>query len=384
MAFSTPIPLSLYIHFPWCIKKCPYCDFNSHTLTSELPEQAYIDALIADFDENLPKIWGRRFSSIFIGGGTPSLFSPLAMKQLLQAIHARLPFHPDIEITLEANPGTVEQNRFEGYRAAGIHRLSLGIQSFDENHLKILGRIHDGTEARHAINAARNAGFENLNCDLMFGLPNQTMPQALTDLQTAIDQQPTHLSWYQLTIEPNTVYYNKQPTLPDADLIADIQAQGQALLAKNGFVQYEVSAYAKQNFDCIHNQNYWEFGDYLGIGAGAHSKLTDMSTQWITRHWNIKQPKDYLNPEKPFKAKATVIENKELPFEFMLNALRLKHGVPTDLFTERTGLTFETIKPTIDDLTAEDLLLNDPHRLCTTEKGFLFLNDVVNAFLSLS
>lgn len=381
MNFKQAIPLSLYIHLPWCLQKCPYCDFNSHAVQGELPETAYIDALLADLDSNLPHIWGRRLSSIFFGGGTPSLFSPKSLKRLLQAIHARLPFHPELEITLEANPGTVEQKRFEGFRAAGINRLSLGIQSFDPSQLKKLGRIHDEKEAVRAIKSATLAGFDNFNIDIMFGLNQQTQSEALADLQQALDLNPTHLSWYQLTIEPNTVFHKTQPLLPKDDAIIEMQQAGQALLAKNGLKQYEVSAYAKNDLQCQHNLNYWEFGDYLGIGAGAHSKITDPSQQKAFRQWNVRQPKDYLHKDKAFIAKKAEITDEAIAFEFMLNALRLKDGVSTDLFEARSGLDFDSIRKIVKKLQADGLLKQNDTFIKTTDLGFLHLNTLLMAFM---
>lgn len=381
MNFEKPIPLTLYIHLPWCIRKCPYCDFNSHALKGELPEQEYIDALLRDLDSNLDAIWGRRISSIFLGGGTPSLFSPNSLKRLLQEIHARLAYHPDIEITLEANPGTVEQQRFDGFRAAGINRISLGVQSFNPRHLKKLGRIHDEQEAIKAVHIAKRAGFDNINIDIMFGLNTQTLAEAMADIQQAIDLDTSHLSWYELTIEPNTVFYKTKPRLPTDTLIIAMQAEGQELLRKHDFEQYEVSAYAKQNRQCRHNVNYWEFGDYLGIGAGAHSKITDFSAQTIIRQHNVKQPKDYLHPDKPFIAETLKIKPSELPFEFMLNALRLKNGVPLALFEERTGLPPSSLNEKIQVLTQEGLLEKNDTILRTTEMGYLHLNALLLKFI---
>jgi len=378
---TEPIPLSLYVHLPWCIRKCPYCDFNSHTAPASLPEQEYIDALLRDFDSHLETIWGRRLTSIFIGGGTPSLFSADSIKTLLQQIHARLPFHPDMEITLEANPGTVEQQRFDGFRAAGINRLSLGVQSFNPGHLKKLGRIHDHHDALRAIDIAKRAGFENINIDIMFGLNQQTLAEALSDIQQAINLNTSHLSWYELTIEPNTVFYKTKPPLPSDELKIAMQTQGQQLLKNHGFEQYEVSAYAKPDQYCRHNLNYWEFGDYLGLGAGAHSKLTNLAEQTIIRHHNVKQPKDYLNKEKSFIAEKSAINEDELVFEFMLNALRLKNGVPLALFTERTGLPLSDISDKLETLTHDGLLEKSDLLLKTTELGYLHLNAVLLRFM---
>lgn len=308
------IPLSLYIHLPWCIRKCPYCDFNSHGVKDEIPEQQYINTLIQDLDEDLVEIEDRSLISIFFGGGTPSLFSGHAITTLLQEIQKRIPFQKDIEITLEANPGTVEQQYIRAYHEAGVNRLSIGVQSFQDDKLKALGRIHGSQEAQQAIETAKQAGFNNFNIDIMHGLPNQSVEDACYDIQTAIELKPTHLSWYQLTIEPNTVFYSKPPTLPDEDTLWEIEEQGKALLAKAGYEQYEVSAYAKQGRQCQHNINYWEFGDYLGIGAGAHSKITDPKSKKIERKWKVKHPKDYLNPNKPFVANKNLISQKKPSF----------------------------------------------------------------------
>ena len=287
----TPIPLSLYIHIPWCVKKCPYCDFNSHEARNEIPEEKYLKALTQDLESELPNIWGRSIESVFIGGGTPSLFSAKGIDQLLANLRERLPIRSNTEITLEANPGTFEQERFSAYREAGINRLSIGVQSFNENHLKRLGRIHGATEAIKAAEIARKAGFVNFNLDLMFGLPEQSVDQALEDLKIAIEAGPTHISWYQLTIEENTLFHHAPPILPDDELMWEMQQKGQALLESSGYMQYEVSAYSQINKQCQHNINYWEFGDYLGIGAGAHGKLS-MPDGEISRHTKYRHPRN--------------------------------------------------------------------------------------------
>jgi oxygen-independent coproporphyrinogen-3 oxidase len=363
------------------VRKCPYCDFNSHALRQALPEDAYIDALLADLEQQLPKVWGRRLTSIFIGGGTPSLFSPEAIERLLNGIRAYLPFSSALEITLEANPGTVEQQRFIGYRQAGINRLSLGIQSFQDDKLKALGRIHDSHTAKQAIIAVKTAGFDNFNIDLMFGLPEQTLSDALYDLQTAIDLQPTHISWYQLTLEPNTVFHRYPPTLPLDDDIWYMQEQGIQLLAQAGYQQYEISAYNQPKQQCQHNRNYWEFGDYLGIGAGAHGKITDFQQQTVTRYWNTRQPKDYLDCTKAFTAGERQLDIAELPFEFMLNVLRLSQTIPFTLFNERCGLPLEIIKPTLEQAQQKGLLTTSNYGMRLTDLGKRFLNDVVQMFL---
>ncbi|MFZ2320426.1 MAG: radical SAM family heme chaperone HemW, partial [Pseudomonas sp.] len=291
--FALP-PLALYIHIPWCVRKCPYCDFNSHAAGPTLPEQEYVDALLADLDADLGRVHGRQLSSIFFGGGTPSLFSAAALGRLLAGVEQRIGFAADIEITLEANPGTFEQAKFQAYRQLGINRLSIGVQSFQADKLKALGRIHDGDEAIRAADMARAAGFDNFNLDLMHGLPDQSIEDALSDLRIAIAQQPTHLSWYQLTMEPNTVFWSQPPTLPEDDTLWDIQEAGQQLLAEHGYLQYEVSAYARAGRQAQHNLNYWSFGDFIGIGAGAHGKLSSPSGQ-IVRTWKTRLPKDYLD-----------------------------------------------------------------------------------------
>jgi len=375
-------PLSLYIHFPWCIKKCPYCDFNSHTLRSDLPETAYINALLEDVNQQLPKVFHRPISSIFMGGGTPSLFSPEAISYLLDELNKRLDFSTDIEITLEANPGTVEFQRFAAYRTLGINRLSLGIQSFSDPQLKALGRIHDGQEARNAVLAAKAAGFSNINLDLMHGLPNQSVQAGLDDLKTAIALVPSHISWYQLTIEPNTAFSTKPPTLPHEDTLWELQEQGNWQLEKNGYRQYEISAYSQHAYRCLHNRHYWEFADYLGIGAGAHSKLSDENNQIIVRSWKHKHPKDYLAKKNNFVGDERPILAQELAFEFMLNALRLHYPVPVQLFEERTGLAFSILLKPLE--AAEKLALLTVHNdtFCLTERGKRFYNDLVALFLT--
>lgn len=381
MIFKEPIPLSLYIHLPWCVRKCPYCDFNSHTQTGELKEQAYISRLIQELEQQLPNIWGRRLVSIFMGGGTPSLFSANSIAQLLQEIHARLPFYPDIEITMEANPGTFEQEKFAGFRQAGINRLSIGVQSFNAAHLKRLGRIHNSDEALKAVAIAKKAGFDNINIDLMFALPQQTIAEALSDVQQAIDLQPQHISWYQLTIEPNTVFYKTQPPLPQDDTAITMQEHGQALLEKHGFKQYEISAYAHTDKCCIHNLNYWQFGDYLGIGAGAHSKITDLHKQTVTRHNTVRQPNDYLNLEKTFIAKQHNIDEENIIFEFLMNALRLKLGVASDLFTHRCGLPLQKLQHILQPFIDEELILADDKQIKTTTLGYNHLNTILRKLL---
>lgn len=374
------IPLTLYIHFPWCVRKCPYCDFNSHQLKQDLPEDVYIQRLITDLEQDLPLIWGRPIQAIFMGGGTPSLFSPQAIENLLSELNARLQFTPMIEITMEANPGTVEQQRFEGFRAAGINRISLGIQSFNREQLTTLGRIHDDEEAKRAITMAMNAGFNQINIDLMFGLPKQTIAQGLDDLQTALDFNPTHLSWYQLTLEPNTLFYKQPPSLPSDELIWQLQQQGQALLSTHGFKQYEVSAYARDNALCQHNLNYWQFGDYLGIGAGAHAKITNLNDNTITRYWKIKHPQQYLTQPNAIGGK-TILTDHDIAFEFMLNALRLTQPIPIKLFQQRTGLDISTIQAPLQLAQAKGFMEITAQEICLTQRGYDFLNDVTELFL---
>jgi putative oxygen-independent coproporphyrinogen III oxidase len=381
MKFTTPIPLSLYIHLPWCVRKCPYCDFNSHEAKDNLPEDLYVAALLRDLEEQLPRIWGRRLISIFFGGGTPSLFSPQAIEKILVGVNTRLNIGPDIEITLEANPGTIDESRFRGFRAAGVNRLSIGIQSLQDEKLKALGRIHDREYALRAIDAAASSGFNNFNLDLMHGLPNQSIDDALSDLRDALAFQPPHLSWYQLTIEPNTLFHYHPPVLPQDETLWDIQEQGKELLNQNKLNQYEISAYSAPDRECLHNLNYWEFGDYLGIGAGAHSKITDVDQGIITRYSQVKHPKDYLNPQKSFIATQQEINETDVVFEFMLNALRLAHGVPATLFSERTGLDLSALEPTLTLAKEKKLLVNDPTILCATDLGQRFLNDVIEMFL---
>lgn len=374
-------PLALYIHIPWCVRKCPYCDFNSHTASPVLPEQEYVDALLADLDQDLHAVYGREISSIFFGGGTPSLFSAEALGRLLKGVEQRIPFASDIEITLEANPGTFEQEKFVAYRQLGINRLSIGIQSFQQEKLEALGRIHNGDEAVRAAGMARQAGFDNFNLDLMHGLPDQSLDDALSDLRQAIALNPTHISWYQLTLEPNTVFWNQPPVLPEDDTLWDIQEAGQALLAEHGYAQYEVSAYAQAGRPARHNLNYWSFGDFIGIGAGAHGKLSHPDGR-IVRTWKTRLPKDYLNPTKSFQAGEKSLSNDEMPFEFLMNALRLTAGVDSRLYSERTGLSLDTLAEGRREAEQSGLLQVEPSRLAATERGQLFLNDLLQQFLN--
>jgi putative oxygen-independent coproporphyrinogen III oxidase len=373
-------PLALYIHIPWCVRKCPYCDFNSHTASPVLPEEEYVDALLADLDQDLAHVHGRELSSIFFGGGTPSLFSADALGRLLKGVEQRIRFASDVEITLEANPGTFEQAKFSAYRGLGINRLSIGIQSFQEEKLKALGRIHNGDEAIRAADMARQAGFDNFNLDLMHGLPDQSQDDALGDLRQAIALAPTHLSWYQLTLEPNTVFWNQPPTLPEDDILWDIQEAGQALLAEHGYAQYEVSAYAQTGKPARHNLNYWSYGDFIGIGAGAHGKLSHPDGR-IVRTWKTRLPKDYLNPDKAFKAGEKLVSLEEMPFDFLMNALRLTNGVAAELFPQRTGLSLDTLASARKQAEQRGLMDTDPTRLVASPQGQLFLNDLLHYFL---
>ena len=373
-------PLALYVHVPWCIRKCPYCDFNSHTAPDALPEDEYVAALIADLESALPGIWGRPVQSVFIGGGTPSLFSAAAIDRLLSAVRARVPLAPDAEITLEANPGTFERAKFAGFFAAGVNRISLGVQSFDDRFLRALGRVHDADEARRAVEAASMI-FGNLNLDLMFALPGQLPEDARRDVAAALALAPPHLSFYQLTLEPNTLFHRHPPPLPDDEIAADIEDLVVGMLGDAGYAHYETSAHAKPGYACRHNLNYWRFGDYLGIGAGAHSKLSFPDR--VVRELRFKQPKQYLDKAARGEAvqQSSHVSRRELPFEFMLNALRLTDGVPAALFAERTGLPLSVAAKAIDEATRKGLLEADPMRLQPTPLGRRFLNDLQQLFL---
>ena len=381
--FTALPPLSLYIHVPWCVRKCPYCDFNSHKSPDSLPEQDYIDAIIRDLEQEIPFIWGRTVQTIFIGGGTPSLFSAEVYERLFSSLRALLPMSHNAEITLEANPGTVEQQRFADYKAIGINRLSVGVQSFNAQSLTALGRIHDGQQAIKAVETAHKVGFKNLNLDLMFGLPHQTAKTAKEDMETAIALSPSHLSYYQLTIEPNTLFHQQPPTLPYDDPIIYWQIDSQQRMAKAGYRQYEVSAYAKDNQQCRHNINYWQFGDYLGIGAGAHGKVSDAAKQTITRRSKQKQPQAYLSSAGSSDVILTneLIHTKDIGFEFMLNALRLTDGFPTPLFQQHTGLPISHIDKALQQAEQQGLITWNIQRICPTEKGQRYLNSLIKLFL---
>ena len=377
-------PLSLYVHLPWCVRKCPYCDFNSHEQRGALQFNAYVDALIADLDFDLPLAWGRSVQTVFFGGGTPSLFPPDAIDRFLQLASARLRFAPNAEITLETNPGTVEHGPFAGYRKAGVNRLSFGVQTFDDGCLQRLDRIHSSGDAERAVRAAQEAGFDNFNLDLMYALPEQTLDMALHDVERAIALQPTHVSHYQLTLEPNTVFAARVPAgLPDEDGAWDMQEACQARLAEAGYAQYEVSAYARPGRQCAHNLNYWKFGDYLGIGAGAHGKLTLGAQQQVLRRWKTKHPTDYLLKAGTAAAIGgdEVLSAERLPFDFMLNALRLNEGVPMATFESRTGLPRTAIAAKLAIARERDWLEPGDDWLRPTELGRRFANDAIGLFL---
>jgi len=379
--FQALPPLSLYIHIPWCIRKCPYCDFNSHEVRNDIPEDAYVAALLRDLESALPQIWGRKVYSIFIGGGTPSLLSGAAVARLLAGVRMRLPLIPEAEITLEANPGTVETDRFAAFREAGVNRLSLGIQSFNDAHLRALGRIHSAEEARRAIAIAQRH-FDNINLDLMYALPQQTQEQALQDVEAALQYKPQHLSCYHLTLEPNTRFAHQPPQLPDDEVSAEMQQRIEALLAVHGYQHYEVSAFAQPGRQSRHNLNYWRFGDYLGIGAGAHSKLSFPDR--VIRQMRYKQPQVYM--QQVTQGASVQAENEvglaELGFEFMMNALRLKDGFDNALFAERTGLPLLQIERELEEAERRGLLIRDIEHIAPTELGRRFLNDLLQLFIT--
>ena len=381
--FTSLPPLALYIHFPWCVQKCPYCDFNSHEVKNNFDEKKYINALIRDLEQELPLFWGRSISSIFMGGGTPSLFSPESIDQLISELRARLTFAPNIEVTMEANPGTLELEKFKEFSGTGINRLSIGIQSFNDDKLKSLGRIHGRKEAIRAAELAHDAGFTSFNLDLMYGLPNQSLAQAVDDIETAIALEPQHLSHYQLTIEPNTFFHHHPPTTPDDDNLWDMQLACQESLGKNNYTQYEISAYAKEGYQCQHNLNYWQFGDYLGIGAGAHGKLTNAPEQKITRSWKVKQPQDYLNKANTDKriSGEKILTRDDAGFEFMMNALRLNKGFETEIFQRHVGIPISTIEKALQQAEEKEWITWDLKRIQPTDTGRQYLNNLLELFM---
>jgi oxygen-independent coproporphyrinogen-3 oxidase len=372
---KTP-PLALYAHFPWCVQKCPYCDFNSHTLREELPEQRYIETLLRDLDAQLPEVEARQLTSIFLGGGTPSLFSPAAIGRLIEYARAKLGFAPDIEITLEANPGTIERGKFAEYRAAGVTRVSLGAQSFDERQLKLLGRIHSADETRRAAEELHAAGLANFNLDLMYALPGQTADEAQADLRAALALDPAHLSQYHLTIEPGTLFAAAPPVQPADEIVDDMLERCLSTLEEAGFEQYEVSGYARAGKRCAHNLNYWNFGDYLGIGAGAHGKLTFPARGLAIRTQQTREPRRYLAAD-PRSRVSKPISQAELPFEFAMNGFRLVEGFDDALFEDRTGLPIDSLARSLAPLVDRGLVDRQPHHWRATPKGFQFLNDIL-------
>ncbi len=371
-------PLSLYVHIPWCVQKCPYCDFNSHGLKSALPEKEYVAHLLDDLATDAKRVAGRTVDTIFIGGGTPSLLTAEAMQQLLAGIRARIDVAPDAEITMEANPGTVEAGRFAGFYQAGINRISVGVQSFQPAHLKLLGRIHDDAQAEHAVAQAHAAGLPTFNLDLMHGLPDQSVDNALSDLRRGLALSPYHLSWYQLTIEPNTPFYSRPPELPGDDILWDIQQQGHATLAAAGFEQYEISAYSKPGHQCQHNLNYWRFGDYLGIGCGAHGKITDTHTARITRTVKVKHPRGYMELSRPYLDRETLVAEDDLPFEFFMNRFRLVEACPSDDYAALTGQALpQDVRDSLSRAEQQGLLDISPSHWQVTAKGRRYLNTLL-------
>ena len=377
------IPLSLYIHLPWCIKKCPYCDFNSHELQKSVPEEQYIDALIADLKNCASDVEGREIISIFIGGGTPSIFSAQNIRRLLQAASDLLTLSENIEITIEANPGTTDEKNFAGFRNAGVNRISIGVQSFDNQLLQNLGRIHDAQAAINSVSTAKQAGFENINIDLMYALPQQNLSNAIKDMQQAIELEPSHISYYQLTLEPNTRFYRHPPSLPNAQASWEIQQTGMQLLTRNSYVQYEVSAYAKKNKECVHNKNYWKFGDYLGIGAGAHQKISFTAENAIIRCEKPKHPQQYMRAMREQNPifETTALHKQDIAFEFMLNALRLKHGFSKQHFERYTGLPLQDFHTRLQTQIEEGLLIMENNTVRCSEHGYRFLDELLQSWL---
>lgn len=383
MSGSLP-PLSVYVHIPWCVRKCPYCDFNSHASEhADIPVDAFLKRIEEDIFQDAPLAQGRRIGTIFFGGGTPSLLPSNAIGQVLKNLDNHIGFASDIEITLEANPGTFEADRFAGFRSAGVNRLSVGVQSFVDSHLEKLGRIHSSANAIAAINQARKVGFDNFNIDLMHGLPGQTIEQALGDLKQAIDLGPTHLSWYQLTIEQNTEFYRKPPVLPEDDLLWDIQQQGQEFLASQGYEQYEVSAYAKTGQQSRHNLNYWRYGDYLGIGPGAHGKVTRLGDELqITRTRKTRLPKDYLNMDRPLARIEEPVAQVDRPFDYFINTLRLREPVSLNHFKAATGVPLASIEPILKQLQEKNWITWNGDQFSTTDSGYLYLNELLSYWLA--
>ena len=375
-------PLSLYVHIPWCVQKCPYCDFNSHGLKSALPEKEYVAHLLTDLAIDATRVGLRTVESIFIGGGTPSLFSPEAIAELLNGIKARVQVADDAEITMEANPGTVESGRFAGFYQAGINRISVGVQSFQTPHLRTLGRIHSNTQAVNAIRQAHSAGLPTFNLDLMHGLPDQTVENALSDVDKAIALSPYHLSWYQLTIEPNTPFYSRPPELPDDDILWEIQQQGHSRLQQAGFQQYEISAYAKAGHQCRHNLNYWRFGDYIGIGCGAHGKITNGQSGEIIRTVKVKHPRGYMELSRPYIDSESRVEHDDLPFEFFMNRFRLVEPCPIEEFTAFTGISLpQTVQDALNNAQSQELINITSTHWQVTDKGRRYLNTLLSCFV---
>jgi oxygen-independent coproporphyrinogen-3 oxidase len=376
-------PLALYVHIPWCVAKCPYCDFNSYTLVGDLDQHNYVDALLADLDRELPLVQGRELESIFIGGGTPSLFSGDAIQRLLQGVGERIPWRPEAEITLEANPGVSDDEQLRDYRRAGVNRLSIGVQSFEDEKLVELGRIHDRWQAVDTVEMAKAVGFDNFNIDLMYGLPNQTPEQALTDVEIATGLGPAHISYYQLTLEPNTRFFNSPPALPVDDLLVEIEQAGRRGLESAGYAQYEVSAFARQGRECRHNLNYWTFGDYMGIGAGAHGKLTSSDGTRVERRWRVSGPAEYgrLAGSEEAIAGRKRLGEQDLVAEFMMNALRLKQGFDPSLFVQRTRLPLERFEQSLASALERGLITRKEEVIGPTALGWRFLDELVALFL---
>ena len=375
-------PLSLYIHIPWCVQKCPYCDFNSHGLKSDLPEKEYVAHLLDDLAIDAKRVGNRQVETIFIGGGTPSLFSADAMAAILEGVKARIDLAPNAEITMEANPGTVEAGKFAGFYQAGVNRISVGIQSFQPHHLKVLGRIHNELQAENAVKQAHSAGLPTFNLDLMHGLPEQSVENAMGDLQQGIALNPYHLSWYQLTIEPNTPFYSRPPELPDDDILWEIQQRGHEVLEAAGYHQYEISGYAKHGHQCQHNLNYWRFGDYLGIGCGAHGKITDAKKGTIHRTVKVKHPRGYMEISRPYLDTQTQVAEDDLPFEFFMNRFRLVEPCPIDDFSSFTGLTLpKDVDTALADAQQQGLLRLSPSHWQVTDKGRRYLNSLLSCFV---